>query len=76
MADEDRIALTCAHASGCTLPCAYLLPGGRISITSRHHGEKHVNIIGLAHLVRLAIDFGLIDERALSRLAALCNMQL
>jgi len=74
--DEDRIPLMCAHGSGCQLPFGYLLPGGRISITSRHHGAKHANVVGLAHLVRLAIDFGLIDERALTRLAALCNTQV
>jgi len=60
--NKFRVPLTCSQ---CELPIGYLLEDGRIQIGSRHHGEKHQNVLELAHLVKLAIDYRLISNEAL-----------
>lgn len=47
------------------MPWGYLRSGGRITVTSRHRGHKHANTVGIVHLLRLALEYRMVEERDL-----------
>jgi hypothetical protein len=67
-AGQHRIPLTCTAGGNCSLPFGYLLPGGRISIDSRHYSEKHTNRPDIGHLLHLFIVYRLIGAEQLRRM--------
>lgn len=50
---EDAAGVTTLRCADCGLPFARI-EDGELVVESRHHGEKHVNRVAVAELVRLA----------------------
>jgi hypothetical protein len=65
---QFRVPLACTSAGQggpCSLPHGYIMQDGRLSVTSRHHGEKHTYITTVTQLLRLMLAYKLIGDDTL-----------
>jgi len=70
------VPLTCTSGDRCSWPHGYALRGGILTITSRHHGEKHVYSTSVPLLLELFIKHKLIPEEMLRSIVAIAEEAL